>query len=97
MWVKRVPWHRVRTATLSRRKAVDFENKEPEIQEDKGLALVVKTRQVPPRAFQVRRGDAKKHGYARVCPGRSSWFRGLGRQQHSAAFRERSAELFKNA
>ena len=33
--------------------------------------IVVKTRQKPPRAFQIRREDAEKHGYTR------------GRQPHS--------------
>jgi hypothetical protein len=57
--------------------------------------VVVKTRQVPPRAFQIRKEDAEKHGYTRGCPGCSSWFRALGRQPHSAECRVRFAETLK--
>ena len=60
------------------------------------LPVVVKVRQPPPRAFQIRKEDADKHGYTRGCAGCSSWFRGLGRQPHTAACRERFAELLKN-
>ena len=56
---------------------------------------MVKMRAAPPRAFQIRKEDAEKHGYARGCPGCSSWFRGLGRQPHSETCRSRFEELLK--
>jgi hypothetical protein len=43
-------------------KAVGLERKEPETQKDNGPAFVIKARQVPPKAFQIRRDDAEKNG-----------------------------------
>ncbi len=58
--------------------------------------VAVKTRQVALRAFQIRREDAEKYGNTRGCIGCSSWFRGLGRQPHSDACRQKFAELRKD-
>jgi hypothetical protein len=58
--------------------------------------ITVKMRTPPPRDFQIRKEDAEKHGYTRGCPGCSSWFRGLGRQPHSAACRARFEVLLKD-
>ena len=74
---------------------VDWEGKERKMLKEQAPALVIKTRQVPPRAFHIRKDVAEEHGYTRGCAGCSSWFRGLGRQPHSAGCRERFAELLK--
>ena len=58
--------------------------------------LLVCTRKVPPRAFQIRKNDAETHGYTRGCPGCTSWFRGLGRQAHTPECRDRFAKLLKD-
>ena len=63
---------------------------------DAGQAIVVKTRKAPPRAFQIRREDAEKHGYTRGCAGCSSWFRGMARQPHSPECRARFETLLKD-
>ncbi len=34
-----------------------LDDDKPEISEDKGPAIVIKTRKVPPRAFQIRKDD----------------------------------------
>ena len=57
--------------------------------------VVIGTRRVPPRAFQIRKEDAEKYGYSRGCAGCSSWFRGLGRQPHTLECRARFAEVLK--
>ena len=38
----------------------------------------------------------EKHGFTRGCGGCSSWFRGLGRQKHSDACRERFRVILKD-
>ena len=105
-WVRHVPWNRYK----------DQPEADGEIPEDQAVEAkpvdeqavqeprtVVKMKQPPPRAFQIRKEDAEKHGYTRGCPGCSSWFRGLGRQTHTPACRARFAELltsdarFRNA
>ena len=57
--------------------------------------VVVCTRKVPPRAFQIRKEDAERHGHTRGRPGCTSWFRGLGRQAHTPECRTRFAEALK--
>ena len=49
-----------------------------------------------PRDFYISQRDAEKHGYTKGCGGCSSWFRGLGRQPHTEACRNRFRELMKN-
>ena len=58
--------------------------------------VVIKVRELKPREFQIRKEDAEKHGYTRGCGGCSSWFRGLARQAHTPACRERFRELMKD-
>ena len=102
-WVRHVPWHLYRDQVdadgdIPEEKAVqpkDIQHEAPH-----GLpqepVIVLRTRKVPPRAFQIRKEDAEKHGYTRGCAGCSSWFRGLGRQPHTAECRARFAELMKD-
>ena len=45
--------------------------------------------------FYIKKEDAEKHGYTRGCGGCSSWFRGLARQPHNEACRERFRNLMK--
>jgi hypothetical protein len=58
--------------------------------------IVIKTRQVAPRALQIRKKYSEKNGDTRGCGGRSSWFRGLGRQPHAPQCRARFEELLKS-
>ena len=93
-WVRNVPWHRYNDqhdadGDIPEEKAV--EPREPETEKLEPM-MVIKTWQPPPRAFQIRKEDAEKHGYTRGCAGCSSWFRGLGRQPHSDVCRTRLAE-----
>ena len=99
--VKNVPWnlyanHAEADGDIPEDKAVDVEH--GVVLERTGQAVppvVVKTRQVAPRAFQIRNEDAEKYGYTRGCAGCSSWFRGLGRQPHSDECRDRFAKVMK--
>ena len=100
-WVKHAPWNRYPGAA----------DADGEIPEDKlveaasgsagpllgGAAgrVVINVRQPRPRDFHIRKEDAEKHGYTKGCSGCSSWFRGLARQPHSNACRERFRELLK--
>ena len=96
-WVKNVPWHLYKDhpeadGDILEEKVVeaDAEGVQPET-DTQVPPIVVKTQQVPPRAFQIRKEDAEKHGCTRGCPGCSSWFRGLGRQPYSDDGRARFA------
>jgi hypothetical protein len=98
-WVKNVPWnlykdHPDADGDIPEEKAVDAEPGR-ERRQDEERTIIVGTRQVAPRAFYIRKEDAEVHGYTRSCPGCSSWFRGIGRQPHTAECRARFAELMK--
>ena len=103
-WVKNVPWHLYKDQEdadgdipeekLVQPQAARLPQSDPaEVLQE---PIVVKTRKVPPRAFQIRKEDAEHHGYTRGCGGCQSWFRGLGRQPHTQACRDRFAELMKD-
>ena len=92
-WVQGVPWNLYKDAP-------DADGDLPEgiiLVEPRDVAsgsgdrvIVVETKSKPPREFQIRLEDAKKHGYTSWCGGCSSWFRGLARQPHTEACREDS-------
>ena len=97
--VKNVPWHLYK----------DHQDADGDIPEEKSVEnptsarasggipkVVISTRRVPPRSFQIRKEDAEVRGYSRGCAGCSSWFRGLGRQPHTAECRARFAEILKD-
>ena len=58
--------------------------------------VVIDTRERAPRDFYISKKDAEKSGITRGCGGCSSWYRGLARQPHSEACRERFRELMKD-
>ena len=57
--------------------------------------VVIQTRDRAPRDFYITLKDAEKYGYTRGCGGCTSWFRGLARQPHTEACRNRFRELLK--
>ena len=96
-WVTRVPWNRYKDA-------IDADGEVPEgVPEEERKSdkngpenfVFVETKKKPPREFYIRKEDAEKHGYTRGCGGCSSWFRGLARQPHTEACRERFRNLMK--
>ena len=64
--------------------------------EPRGGVVFLETRDKVPRDFYIKKTDADKHGYTRGCAGCSSWFRGLGRQPHTEACRERFRGLMRD-
>lgn len=62
----------------------------------RGGVIFMETRDKVPRDFYIKKSDAEKHGYTRGCAGCSSWFRGLGRQPHTEACRERFRKLMQD-
>ena len=58
--------------------------------------VFIETRSRAPRDFYIKKTDAELHGYTRGCGGCSSWFRGLGRQPHTEACRERFRTLMRD-
>ena len=93
-WVRRTLWNRYKDDA-----GADGELPEevpqataPDL-EPRGGGVVYVTRDAAPRDFYIRRADAEKHGYTRGCGGCASWFRGLGKQPHTAACRERFRAL----
>ena len=64
---------------------------------EKGPTKVfIDVRDTPPRDFPIHKKDGEKHGFTRGCGGCSSWFKGLGRQEHNEACRARFRELLKD-
>ena len=109
-WVKGVPWHKYKGDEYEdgeMPEGVEAEDPEKEAGEDEATKheddggrspepVVVKMREPKPREFQIRKTDAEKYGYTRGCGGCSSWFRGLARQAHTPACRERFRNLMKD-
>ena len=58
--------------------------------------VFIETRNVAPRDFHIRIGDADKYGVTRGCGGCSSSYRGEARQPHTVKCRERLRELMKD-
>ena len=76
-------------------KAVELPPQETKIdQAPQGLTITAK-RQVP-REFYITKKDAENHGYTRGCLGCGSWFRGVGKQPHTAECRERFRKLMSD-
>ena len=98
-WVRWAPWNRYKDAQDADGdvpEGVPAEDRVAEEDKDPGRGTVfVRTRNVPPRDFQIRREDADKHGITRGCPGCMSWFRGTSRQAHSEECRNRFRDLLK--
>ena len=93
-WLRNVPWHLYKDqldadGDIPEEKAVESAVREGPL--GAPPAMVIRTRKLPPRAFQIRKEDAEQHGYTLGCAGCSSWFRGLGRQPHTPECRSRFA------
>jgi hypothetical protein len=103
-WVRHVPWHLYRGDTAADEDIPEEQLVDPVVADSpagvrEGLereGITIRTRQTAPRAFQIRKEDAEKHGYTRGCAGCNSWFRGLGRQPHSQQCRARFEDLLKS-
>ena len=96
-WVRRTMWNRFQgdeqaDGEIPEGKAVELPPQETKIdQAPQGLTIITK-RQVP-REFYITKKDAENHGYTRGCLGCGSWFRGVGKQPHTAECRERFRKL----
>ena len=80
-WVKHVPWylsndHTEADGDMAEEKEVQVEeHSKQQFWDCETQRIKEKTRQVPPRTFQIRREDAERHGYMKGCARCSSWFR----------------------
>ena len=75
-WVKNVPWNRGKgngepDGEIPEEKLVEARGARGEEENGPGV-IIIKTREVAPREFQIRKSDAEKHGYTRGCGGCSS-------------------------
>ena len=61
-----------------------------------GGIVFIETRERAPREFYITYEDVKKYKITRGCGGCSSFTRGLGRQPHTDACRERFRDLMKD-
>ena len=104
-WVKGVPWNKYKgdeyedgemPEGVGAKEAETDARHGGEAQRCDFQPMVIKVREPKLREFQIRKEDAEKHGYTRGCGGCSSWFRGLARQAHTPACRERFRELMKD-
>ena len=97
-WVRRTMWNRFQgdeQADGEIPEDVELPPQETKIdQAPQGLTTITK-RQVP-REFYITKKDAENHGYTRGCPGCGSWFRGVGKQPHTAECRERFRKLMSD-
>ena len=95
-WVRRTLWNRYKDDAGADGDLPEEVPQEvaPEVGPRGGLVFI-HTREKAPRDFYIKKTDAEKHGYTRGCAGCSSWFRGLGRQPHTEACRERFRQLMK--
>ena len=97
-WVKWAPWNEYK----------DAENADGEVPEGIPIeekvnssgsgerVVYIDTRDKAPREFYISKKNAEKYGYTRGCGGCTSWFRGLARQPHTEACRNRFKELMKD-
>jgi hypothetical protein len=101
-WVDRVMWNRYKGD-----EGADGELPEgvpAPVEESRGSGglmrgpevIIVETKNTPPREFYIKKSDADRLGYTRGCGGCNSWHRGLGRQAHTDACRERFRGLMKD-
>ena len=100
-WVKHVLWHLYKGHPEADGEIPEDKIVEPgmgavrAVDDMESPLVVVRTRQVPPRAFQIRKEDAEAHGETRGCARCPSWFRGLGQQPHTSECRARFADVIK--
>ena len=97
-WIRWAPWHRYKDARDADGDVPEGVPAEERIKSEaagSGSTVVV-VRSPIPRDFQIAKKDAEKFGYTRGCAGCSSWFRGLARQPHTGACRERFRGLMKD-
>ena len=93
-------WNRIQgdeqaDGEIAEGKAVELPPQETKIdQAPQGLTKITK-RQVT-REFYITKKDAESHGYTRGCPGCGSWFRGVGKQPHTAECRKRFRKLMSD-
>ena len=97
-WVKWAPWNRYKDARDADGDVPEGIPTEERAKDEAtgNRTIIVETRERAPREFYIRKEDAEKHGYTRGCGGCSSWFRGLGRQPHTEACRNRFRGLMKD-
>ena len=74
-WVKNAPWHLFKDqqdadGDIPEEKSVEGKIRAEPLEEYP--TVVISTRRIPPRAFQIRKEDAEKYGYSRGCAGCSS-------------------------
>ena len=100
-WVKHVPWHFHKGHPEAYGEIPEEKIEETRtgavrpVDDMESPLVVVRTRQVPPRAFQTRKEDVEVHWYTKGCAGCSKWFFGLGRQPHTSECRARFAQIMK--
>ena len=99
-WVRRTMWNRFQgdekaDGDIPEGKAVEIQGEGMrDGQAPQGLTII--TKRQAPREFYITKKDAEKHGYTRGCPGCGSWFRGVGKQPHTADCRERFRKLMSD-
>ena len=96
-WPRRTLWNRYKDDSAADGDLPEEVRQEvaPDLGPRGGGVVFIETRARVPRDFYIKKTDAERHGYTRGCGGCSSWFRGLGRQPHTEACRERFRELMR--
>ena len=97
-WVTWAPWNRYkdhgeRDGDLP--EGVPPEEKKENLEKGPGK-IYIDVRSKVPMEFPIQKADGKKHGFTKGCGGCSSWFRGLGKQDHTEVCRERFRKLLKD-
>ena len=98
-WIQWAPWHEYKDcpdADGDVPEGVPVEDKLATQAGERERVVILDTSERIPREFYITHENAKEHGYTRGCPGCSSWFKGLSRQPHTSACRERFRGLMEN-
>ncbi len=97
-WVTRAPCNHYKGCEFADGETPEVVEEASELKPVLGVAktVFVETTERAPREFHIRKDDCDDHGYTKGCGGCNTWFRGLSRQPHSEACRERFAVLLQD-
>ena len=98
-WVKWAPWNKYKDAGDADGdvpEGVPVEERKTEGEGVGDRVVVIDTREKAPICFYITKEIVEKHGITRGCGGCSSFYRGLGRQPHNEACRNRLREMMRD-
>ena len=96
-WVQWCPWRRYKDAPDGEGDVPEgVPEEERKLEGSKERMVFIETQARAPQDFSVTYTEAKKHGFTRGCAGCSSWGRGITKQPHTQACRDRFRILLQD-